>query len=65
MSTLDELRTASAEVRKYWGVPAAEPIADLLDFEADLITRVPGSEIRERSRLLLSLAHVITKETTG
>ncbi len=65
MSTVDDLRTASAEVRKYWGVPIAEPVADLLDFEADLIARVPGSEMQGRSRLLLSLAHVITKETTS
>lgn len=65
MSALDELRTASVEVRKYWGVPAAQPIADLLDFEAGLIERVPGSEMQERSKLLLSLAHVITKGTTG
>lgn len=65
MSTVDELRTASAEVRKYWGVPTAQPVADLLDFEADLIERVPGSEMQGRSRLLLSLAHVITKETSG
>jgi len=65
MSALDDLRTASAEVRKYWGVPTAEPLADLLDFEADLIERVPGSEMQERSKLLLSLAHVITKGTAG
>lgn len=65
MSALDELRTASAEVRKYWGVPAAQPIAALLDFEADLIERAPGSEMQGRSRLLLSLAHVITKGATG
>jgi hypothetical protein len=65
MSTVDELRTASAEVRKYWGVPTAQPVADLLDFEADLIERVPGSEMQGRSRLLLSLAHTIAKETAG
>lgn len=65
MSTLDELRAVSAEVRKYWGVPAAQPVADLLDFEAALIERVPGSEMQERSKLLLSLAHVITKGTSG
>lgn len=61
MSTVDDLRTASVEVRKYWGVNTAQPIADLLDFEADLIERVPGSEMEGRSRLLLSLARVITK----
>lgn len=65
MSTVDSLRTASAEVRKYWGVPVAQPVADLLDFEADLIERVPGSEMRGRSTLLLALAHEITKGATG
>ncbi|MDX5569797.1 hypothetical protein PYK79_49915 [Streptomyces sp. ID05-04B] len=65
MSTVDDLRTVSAEVRKYWGVPAAGPVADLLDFEADLIERVPGSEMQGRSRLLLALAYTITGETTG
>jgi hypothetical protein len=64
MSTVDDLRAASAEVRKYWGLPVAAPVADLLDFEADLIERVPGTEMRERSSLLLSLAHEITKGTT-
>jgi hypothetical protein len=64
MSTVDDLRTASAEVRKYWGVPIAGPVANLLDFEAGLIERVPGSEMQGRSRLLLSLAHVITKQAT-
>ena len=65
MSTVTDLRTASTEVRKYWGVPAAGPLAELLDFEADLIERVPGSEMQGRSRLLLSLAHSITKQTTA
>jgi hypothetical protein len=65
MSTVDDLRAASAEVRKYWGVPIAAPAADLLDFEADLIERVPGSEMQGRSRLLLSLVHVITKGAAG
>lgn len=63
MSTVDELRTASAEVRKYWGVPIAGTVAALLEFEANLIERVPGSEMQGRSRLLLSLAHSITKPT--
>lgn len=63
MSTVDDLRTASIEVRKYWGVPIAETVANLLDFEAGLIERVPGSEMQGRSRLLLSLAHEITKGT--
>ncbi len=61
MSPVDDLRTASAEVRKYWGVPIAEPVADLLDFEADLIARVPGSEMQERTRLVLAVGRVITK----
>ena len=65
MSTVDDLRAASTEVRKYWGLPVATPVADLLDFEADLIERVPGSEMRGRSSLLLALAHEITKGTTG
>lgn len=65
MSTVDDLRTASAEVRKYWGVPIAETVANLLDFEAGLIERVPGSEMQGRSRLLLSLAHSITKPPTA
>ena len=61
MTTVDDLRTTSAEVRKYWGVPAAGPLADLLEFEADLIERVPGSEMQERTRLVLAVGRVITK----
>lgn len=77
-STSDELHTAAAEIRQA-RFPAAmtvlpsvaallrarEPIAQLLDFEADLIKRVPGAELRGRTEHLLALARAFIEQPSA
>jgi hypothetical protein len=66
MTPADELRAAAESLRaakRYVPLGIAEPLADWLDFEADLIERAPGAELRGRTERALTTARTITGTT--
>lgn len=58
MTSAEELRAAAAKMRLFSG-PAAGPLADWLEFEADLIERVRGAGARDRTERALAVARAI------
>ncbi|MFI6032992.1 hypothetical protein ACIBBD_02180 [Streptomyces sp. NPDC051315] len=66
MSAADELRAAATGLRaanSHLTLKLADPLADWLDFEADLIDRMPGAELRGRTRHALAVARQILGTT--
>lgn len=68
MTPADELRTAAFQLRNPLHLPGlkvaidpdvAHPLADWLDFEVDLITCLPGAELRGRTERVLAVVRAI------
>lgn len=56
------MKTRHAEYAAAMGPVVGLALADWLDFEADLIDRVPGAELRDRTERALAVARAILAE---